>query len=312
LPGDLPRVVALSSSWHHNDVVRVVASCWMGEAGLGPPSVGLGVRWLVDQGVPTGPGGRSDRWGGANRAAEPLVAGKGDGVVRHRDGVVLGRLLRGRARPADRRLVVVVEVVRVVVSASKSAIFQARARLGAEPVRELFVRVARPLATPDAPGSWLVGRRLMAIDGTCLDVADNEENASFFGRPGVSNGEQAAFPQACVVALAECGTHSIFDAVVGPYTTSEIELSRQLVGRLQPGMVLLADRGFYGFRLWQQAFSTGADLLWRVKSNLKPHHSETLPDGSWLAEVTLTGKRGTEGIAVGGAGGRLQHRRWSR
>jgi len=172
--------------------------------------------------------------------------------------------------------------------------------------------VARPLATPDAPGSWLVGRRLMAIDGTCLDVADNEENASFFGRPGVSNGKQAAFPQARVVALAECGTHSIFDAVVGPYTTSEIELSRQLVGRLQPGMVLLADRGFYGFRLWQQAFSTGADLLWRVKSNLKPHHSETLPDGSWLAEVTLTGKRGTEGIAVGGAGGRLQHRRWSR
>jgi hypothetical protein len=90
----------------------------------------------------------------------------------------------------------------------------------------------------------------VAIDGTCLDVADTSENATFFGRPGVNKGEQAAFPQARVVALAECGTHAIFDAVVGPYTSSEIELSRELVGRLQAGMLLVADRGFYGFHLW--------------------------------------------------------------
>ncbi|MGP0109314.1 MAG: IS4 family transposase [Acidimicrobiales bacterium] len=175
---------------------------------------------------------------------------------------------------------------------SKSAIFQARSRLGAEPIHELFARVTRPLATPTTSGAFLAGRRLVAIDGTCLDVADTQENATFFGRPGVNKGEQAAFPQARVVALAECGTHAIFDAVVGPYTTHEIELSRELVGRLQAGMLLLADRGFYGFRLWQQASSTGADLCWRVKSNLKPRHLETLPDGSWLAEVTPGGNEG--------------------
>jgi hypothetical protein len=175
---------------------------------------------------------------------------------------------------------------------SKSAIFQARSRLGAEPIHELFTRVARPLATPETRGAFLAGRRLVAIDGTCLDVADTSENASFFGRPGVNKGEQAAFPQARVVALAECGTHAIFDAVVGPYTTHEIELSRELVGRLQAGMLLLADRGFYGFRLWQQASSTGADLCWRVKSNLKPRLIETLPDGSWLADVTPGGNEG--------------------
>src|ERR1035438_1833749 len=43
---------------------------------------------------------------------------------------------------------------------SKSAIFQARARLGAKPIRELFTRVARPLAKPDTPGAFLAGRRL--------------------------------------------------------------------------------------------------------------------------------------------------------
>ena len=76
----------------------------------------------------------------------------------------------------------------------------------------LFSKVATPLATKRTPGAFLGGRRLVAIDGTCLDVADTVDNAAYFGRPGVNKGEQAAFPQARVVALAECGTHAIFDA----------------------------------------------------------------------------------------------------
>ena len=168
---------------------------------------------------------------------------------------------------------------------SKSAIFQARARLGAEPLKALFDRVARPLATRSTPGAWLAGRRLVAIDGTTLDVADTEVNDEFFGRPGVSKGERSAFPQARLVALAECATHAMFDAEIGPCTTSELAMSEVLVERLEPGMVLLADRGFTGFELWQQAVATGADLIWRAKSNVKPRRIETLADGSWLAEM---------------------------
>jgi len=92
-------------------------------------------------------------------------------------------------------------------------------------------------------GVWLGGWRMVAIDGSCLDVADTPDNDAFFGRPGVSKGDKSAFPQARVVALAECGTHAIFDAAVGPYTTSEVALAEALLGRLQPGMLLLADRG---------------------------------------------------------------------
>ena len=66
---------------------------------------------------------------------------------------------------------------------SKSAIFQARARLGAEPVKALFERVARPIGTDATPGVWLAGRRLVAIDGLCLDVADTIANEQHFGRP---------------------------------------------------------------------------------------------------------------------------------
>jgi hypothetical protein len=168
---------------------------------------------------------------------------------------------------------------------SKSGIFQARERLGAEPLKALFDRIARPLATDATPGAWLAGRRLVAIDGTTLDVADTAVNDEFFGRPGVNKGEKSAFPQARMVALAECSTHAIFDAEIGPYTTSELAMSKALVDRLEPGMVLLADRGFTGFDLWRQGVATGADLIWRAKSNVKPSRIETLADGSWLAEM---------------------------
>jgi hypothetical protein len=186
------------------------------------------------------------------------------------------------------------------VPPSKSAIFQARARLGAAPVEALFRRVAGPLAGPETPGAWLAGRRLVAIDGTTLDVADTAANAELFGRPGVNKGEQAAFPQARLVAVAECATHAILDAEVGAYSTSEVELSRALVGRLRPGVVLLADRGFYGFALFSQAAATGADLVWRVNANLQPRPLETLTDGSWLAEVSPGGnaKRHTPPLRV--------------
>ncbi len=182
---------------------------------------------------------------------------------------------------------------------SKSAIFQARQRLGAEPVKALFDRVAQPLAVETTPASFLAGRRLVAIDGTTLDVADTAANDEFFGRPGVNKGERSAFPQARLVALAECGTHAIFDAEIGPCTTSELALAKVLVDRLEPATVLLADRGFTGFALWQQASATGADLIWRAKNNVHPRQIEVLDDGSWLGEMRMNNtKLTTEAIVV--------------
>jgi hypothetical protein len=152
--------------------------------------------------------------------------------------------------------------------------------------------VAVPLTGAGRQGAWLGGRRLVAIDGTCLDVADTTENSAYFGRPGVMKGEQAAFPQARVVAVAECGTHVIFDAAVGKYTTGENTMAGELIDRLKPGMLCLADRGFCGFPLWSRAAATGADLLWRAMGNMKPRPIETLADGSWLAELRPSGNAG--------------------
>ena len=172
---------------------------------------------------------------------------------------------------------------------SKSAIFQARQRLGPQPLVDLFARVAKPLGGPDTAGVWVAGRRLVAVDGTCLDVADSAANDEHFGRPGVNKGEQAAFPMARVLAVAECGTHAIFAAKVGTYAESEAVLADQLLPQtLKPGMLLTADRGFFSYALWRKAVATGADLLWRIRTDQtgpKPEHVEDLPDGTWLAHL---------------------------
>lgn len=175
---------------------------------------------------------------------------------------------------------------------SKSAIFQARQRLGWEPLAGLFAAVAKPLAGSDTPGSWVAGRRMVAVDGTCLEVADTPVNDEYFGRAGVSKGERAAFPMARVLAVAECGTHAIFAARVGTFRDSEAALAGEwLPGALEPGMLLMADRGFFSYALWRACAATGADLLWRIRtdrSGPKPVHIADLPDGSWLAHLHQT------------------------
>ena len=169
---------------------------------------------------------------------------------------------------------------------SKVAIYKARQRLGQEPLELLFRAVARPLATEATRGAFYRALRLVSLDGTCLDVADTEHNDRAFGRPGSSRrAGGGAFPQLRLVALAESGTHAIFDAALGPYTSSEQALADRLGDSLQKGMLCLADRNFYGFERFQAARATGAQLLWRVKSDIGLPREQTLADGSYLTSI---------------------------
>lgn len=171
------------------------------------------------------------------------------------------------------------------VQASKSAISQARSRLGPEVMRQLADRVLRPLAAAGAPGAWYRGLRVMALDGSCMDVADEAANAEFFGYPGASRG-QTAFPQARLLGLVECGTHAVVGATIAPYSRSEQAMAADLLpAKLAPDMLVLADRNFYGFKLWRIACASGARLAWRVKSNLKLPVQQLLSDGSYLSTV---------------------------
>jgi hypothetical protein len=126
----------------------------------------------------------------------------------------------------------------------------------------------------------------MSIDGTCVDVADTDANAEEFGRPGSSRREGGgAFPQVRLVGLAECGTHVLADAAMGPCTTGERTLARGVLASLEAGMLVLADRGFFSFELWNEAAATGAELLWRTKAGHVLPIDERLGDGSYLSHL---------------------------
>jgi hypothetical protein len=131
-----------------------------------------------------------------------------------------------------------------------------------------------PLNATDPYREW----RLVSLDGSCLAVADTEENRTAFGRPRASRGV-SAFPQLRFVALVENGTHVLFGARPGRLAEGETTLAHDVLAALRPGMLCLADRQFFGCALWQAAAATGADLLWRGKHNLRLPREAVLADG---------------------------------
>lgn len=168
--------------------------------------------------------------------------------------------------------------------AGKSGISQARTRLSWEPLKQLHDELVKPIATPATKGAWYRAWRLVSLDGSSLDVADEKANAEAFGRPGASRGA-SAYPQLRFVSLVENGTHVLFGTQMGSYATGEISLAKAMLGALREGMLCLADRQFFGFELWQQARASGADLLWRVKRNARLLCDKRLPDGSYLSRI---------------------------
>lgn len=166
---------------------------------------------------------------------------------------------------------------------TKSGISHARSKIGADPLKLLFRWVCKPIAQPGARGSFFRNWRLVALDGCLINVADTQKNLSAFGRPSNQSEKSTAYPQIRMVCLAECGTHVIFDMATGGYRTGEITLAKSVIPSLQPGMLCLMDRLFFGFDLWKKACATGAAQLWRVKTDVTFVPQTTLADGSYTA-----------------------------
>jgi len=163
-----------------------------------------------------------------------------------------------------------------------SAITYRRYQVGARPLVALFHQVCQPLASPDTPGAFLFGLRLMAIDGTTEDVPDTPANVTVFGRHQGDRGP-SAFPQVQGVYLAECGTHAIVDAGFWPYHTSERVGGFRLLRSVTPGMLVMWDRGFHDYDMLVQTRQRSAHVLSRLPAHVKPKFVQRLADGSYLS-----------------------------
>lgn len=167
---------------------------------------------------------------------------------------------------------------------TKGAISQARREVGVGPLKQLYEEQVQPMGPAGMSGVWYRGYRLMALDGSCLEMPDEAGNAERFGYQETPRGE-AAFPQLRFVALAECGPHLLCHARYGPCHEGEITLGKKVLTHADPSMLILADRMFLGFPLWQAAQQSGARLLFRVPSNRRLDCETPLPDGSFLSTL---------------------------
>jgi hypothetical protein len=170
---------------------------------------------------------------------------------------------------------------------TSGGIAQARQKLGFEPVKTLFERIAVPVASRLTLGAFCARRRLVSMDGMVFDLPDTEDNAAEFGKP--SGG---VFPQARAVTLTECGSHVSLGAHIGPVAgkgTGERSAAKELLRLLDPGMMLICDQGFYSFELWCQAADTGADLLWRLGDIMDLPIVARCGDGSYVTVLFAPG-----------------------
>ena len=184
---------------------------------------------------------------------------------------------------------------------NSSSISAARQRVGCRVMSQLFERVVQPLATEETPGAFLRGLRVMAVDGTVLDVPDSKANARVWGYPGSRRGTQAAFPKVRLVMLVEAGTHLIVDALICPYRIGERVRAKKLLRSVGQGMLLMWDRGLHSYAMVNATLGTGCHYLGRIPANVKFEMELFLDDGSYLSWIypdAKSKKKGAKKIQV--------------
>lgn len=165
---------------------------------------------------------------------------------------------------------------------ASTALTRLRRRLGERPFELLFWRLCSALSPGAEPWSHVCGLLAVAWDGTTVKAGASAANIAALGRPrGAKDGH---YPLIRVVTLIACGTRGLLGAASGSFGEGERALAAGLLGCLRPGMLLIADRGFYSYRLWRAA-AARADLLWRVQARMHLPVIRPLPDGSWLSVI---------------------------
>jgi hypothetical protein len=169
---------------------------------------------------------------------------------------------------------------------NKSALIQARVKLGWEVMERLFRALAAPLARAGTQGCFWRGLRVMAIDGTTMEVANTPANEAAFGGPSTTGRKRAGNPQIRIATLTECGTHAVVDAEMGRYQEDELSLMSRFAPSVNSEMLLLGDRKLASTKLWTLLTEQGAHLLWRAPRTVATRVQKDLSDGSYLSVIS--------------------------
>ncbi len=148
----------------------------------------------------------------------------------------------------------------------------------------LFNSIVRPTATVETPGAFLGGLRVMAVDGTVIDVPDSQANARVFGYPGSRKGTRAAFPKVRVVLLIETGTHLITDALMCPYRIGERVRALKLLRSVNESMLLMWEEDFILIE-WSTPHYSRMSIFGKSSRERQISCPQDLDDGSYLSWI---------------------------
>ena len=178
---------------------------------------------------------------------------------------------------------------------ASSALTQARARLGSEPMEWLFLRTSEEWAHRSAGADRWRGLALYGVDGTTLRVADSHENRAHFGgqdsgrHEGGRDERQSGYPLLRLVVVMALRSHLIASAVFGPYGIDERTYAKSLWNTVPDHSLVMLDRNYLQANVLVPLMSTGAERHWmtRAKSNTSYRSIRRLGRGDELVEFEV-------------------------
>ena len=177
---------------------------------------------------------------------------------------------------------------------SKSAVTQARQRLGAAPMEDLFSQTASAWCAQDAERHTWKGLSLWAMDGTTFRAPDSAENRAHFGAQSYASGKVASYPQVRAVSVTAIPTHLVADIAFGQYGQNEMLYAKTLVERIADHSLTIFDRGFLCAEILLGLSLAGETRHYLIpaKSNTKWEHIEgTEEDGLVRMRVSPQARR---------------------
>lgn len=147
---------------------------------------------------------------------------------------------------------------------AKSALTQARQRLGQEPLSQLFGMSAAVWDQRHQQGRSWRGLARYAVDGSTLKAADTQDNREHFGAQEYASGAVASYPQLRLLTLTSLSTHLVRDAVFGEYGKNEMRYAKDLLAAIPDHSLTVFDKGFLSAELLLQVQSAGTARHWLI------------------------------------------------
>ena len=164
---------------------------------------------------------------------------------------------------------------------AKSALTQARQRLGRSALAQLFAMSASCWDERHQSGKGWRGLARYAVDGSTLRTSDSAENREHFGAQAYPDGLVSSYPQVRLLTLTALATHLVRDAVFGIYSKNEMLYAKDLLTGVPDRSLTVFDKGFFSAGLLLPLQMTGEQRHWLIPAKkslvwerLDPHPND--------------------------------------